>query len=47
MSPGQGGGDEDGVGLSDVRRSRRERESLDSSPGLVLTSRFAILTGSP
>lgn len=46
MNLGQGG-DEDEVGLIDVRRCRRERESLDPSPSMVVTFRFAILIESP
>lgn len=46
MNLGQGG-DEDGVGLTDVRRCRRERENLDPSPSVVGTFRFAILIESP
>lgn len=47
MNLGQGGDDKDGMEPADVRRSRRERESLDPSPGLMITSRFAILTELP
>lgn len=47
MNLGQGSGEEDGVGLADVRRSMLGRLVLDPSPGLMATSRFAILTASP
>lgn len=47
MNLGHGSSDEDGAGLADVRTSRSMRQSLDPRPGMVPTSRFAILTASP